>query len=335
MATDFDSEALRELCSNFNLLEYASQSMDFVQRGTNFATHCPRHIDKTPSLFINPENNLFYCFSCHVGGNILNWLIVFEKLPFTQAIEKLGELTGKNIDSLKQCSAMCFYQDLARVLNKPEVTPPIRKILNPSEIEKYRDAPPQEWVDEGISPEIMKKYQIRIDDRMNRIVYPVYDNNGNLIGFKGRTRYANYKDLGIQKYMNYQKIGTTDFFEGMKENKESILQHNEAIIFEGIKSGMKVEAWGYDYWLASETSHLNDEQILILIKLGIKDVTIAFDNDVKYTDILKNVADLKRYVNVFVVRDTGGLLGSKSEKLSPCDKGRKIWETLYSERKKV
>ena len=44
---------------------------------------------------------------------------------------------------------------------------------------------------------------------------------------------------------------------------------------------------GYDYWLASETSHLNESQILILIKLGIKNVTIAFDNDVKYTDILK------------------------------------------------
>ena len=85
---------------------------------------------------------------------------------------------------------------------------------------------------------------------------------------------------------------------------------------------MKVEAWGYDYWLASETSHLNESQILILIKLGIKNVTIAFDNDVKYTDILKNVSELRRYTNVFAVRDVKGLLGKKSEKLSPCDKGR-------------
>lgn len=335
MASDYDNEALLELCANFNLLEYASKTMEFERRGTNYATHCPRHIDKTASLFINPQNNLFYCFSCHVGGNIIDWLKAFEKLSFPEAVEKLGKLTNTDINNLKQCSAMKVFQDVARAINRKPKEAPQRIVLDPAEIEQFIDEAPEEWVAEGIRPEIMKKYGIRIDPKMNRIIYPVYDNNLNLIGFKGRTRYANYKDLGIQKYMNYQKIGTTDFFEGMKENRESILRHNEAIIFEGIKSGMKVEAWGYDYWLASETSHLNESQILILIKLGIKNVTIAFDNDVKYTDILKNVSELRRYTNVFAVRDVKGLLGKKSEKLSPCDKGREIWETLYDNRKKV
>ena len=145
--------------------------------------------------------------------------------------------------------------------------------------------------------------------------------------------------MNIKKYLNYQKIGTTNFFIGMKENYENIKRQNEVIIFEGIKSGMKVEAWGYDYWLASETSYLNDDQVLILIKLNVKNVTIAYDNDVDFTKIKKCTEKLKRFVNVYVVLDRRNkrdkLLGSSEDKLSPADKGRDVWETLYHERRKV
>ena len=135
--------------------------------------------------------------------------------------------------------------------------------------------------------------------------------------------------------MNYQKIGTIDYFVGMKENQDSIRRKDEAIIFEGIKSGMKVEAWGYDNWLASETSYLNDEQVSILIQMQIKNVVIAFDNDVPLTKIQACIGILRKFTNVYVILDTKRILGDPSEKLSPCDKGREIWEELYSQRKKV
>ena len=337
MANQYDNDTLNEMCSKIDLLEYASKSMEFEGRGDSYATHCPRHIDKTPSLIITPSKNLFHCFSCGCGGNILNWLMTFENMSFKDAVSKVANLTGTNIGKLSQCSALKFYKDVFRTQTVEYIhKSPDRVILDSSEIDKYIAETPIEWELEGIAPEIMNKYNIRIDTNANRIVYPVYDSDLNLIGFKGRTRFKNYKDMKIKKYQNYQKIGTTDFFIGMKENYENIKRKNEVIIFEGIKSGMKVEGWGYDYWLSSETGWLNDAQVLILIKLGIKDVVIAYDNDVSISKIKECTEKLRRFTNVYVVTDRKNiknrLLGSSDDKLSPCDKGKEVWETLYNEK---
>lgn len=340
MANDYDYDALQEMCSKVDLFEYASQSMDFEGRGDSYAAHCPKHIDKTPSLVITPSKNLFHCFSCGIGGNIISWLMTFEHLSFNEAVEKIGSLTGMDIKNLKQCNSLKIYKELSRIakyeINKPKVN---RVILDASEIEKFADEAPEEWIEEGINPDVMKKYNIRIDHKSNRIVYPVYDADQNLIGFKGRTRFKNYKEMKIKKYQNYQKIGTTDFFVGMKENLSCIKQKNEAIIFEGIKSGMKASAWGYNNWLASETGWLNDEQILLLIKLGIKNVVIAYDNDVTLKKIKECTEKLRKFTNVFAVIDRkmikDRLLGDPKDKLSPVDNGQEVWNTLYAERRRL
>lgn len=335
---NYDEDALDALCSKIDLLEYASESMDFEKRGSDsYAAHCPRHIDKTPSLVISPSKNLFHCFSCGCGGNLINWLMTFEHMNFESAVKKLGDLTGVDVGNFKQCSALKIYKDIERANNTPLETYVERPILDPCEIEKYDDEVPHEWVAEGIDPEVMKKYNIRIDNNANRIVYPVYDQDFNLIGFKGRTRFPNYDAMKIKKYLNYQKIGTTNFFVGMKENYENIKRQNEVIIFEGIKSVMKVESWGYDYCVASETGWLNDDQVFILIKLGIKNVVIAYDNDVPIRKILDCTVTLRRFTNVYIVMDRrysrDKLL--TEPKLAPCDKGREVWEILYREKRKL
>lgn len=340
MANDYDSEALIELCSNINLFDYANEIMEFEGRGDSFATNCPRHIDKTPSLIITPSKNLFHCFSCGVGGNILNWLMTFEGLSFDDSVNKVGKLSGVDVRNLKQCNALKIYKQIFRFSKNESVkNTEDRVILPDDEIEKYADETPFEWEEEGINPQIMKKYNIRIDNNANRIVYPVYDNNLNLIGFKGRTRYKNFKEMKIKKYQNYQKIGTTNFFVGMKENYKSIKKHDAVIIFEGIKSGMKVEDWGYDYWLSSETGWLNDEQVLILIKLGVKNVIIAYDTDVSFSKIRECTNKLRKFTNVYAVMDRRNvndrLLGDVEDKMSPCDKGKLVWEILFNEKRRV
>lgn len=340
MANDYDSEALIELCSNINLFDYANEIMEFEGRGDSFATNCPRHIDKTPSLIITPSKNLFHCFSCGVGGNILNWLMTFEGLSFDDSVNKVGKLSGVDVRNLKQCNALKIYKQIFRFSKNESVkNTEDRVILPDDEIEKYADETPFEWEEEGINPQIMKKYNIRIDNNANRIVYPVYDNNLNLIGFKGRTRYKNFKEMKIKKYQNYQKIGTTNFFVGMKENYKSIKKHDAVIIFEGIKSGMKVEDWGYDYWLSSETGWLNDEQVLILIKLGVKNVIIAYDTDVSFSKIRECTNKLRKFTNVYAVMDRRNvndrLLGDVEDKMAPCDKGKLVWEILFNEKRRV
>jgi ribosome-interacting GTPase 1 len=121
----------------------------------------------------------------------------------------------------------------------------------------------------------------------------------------------------------------------MKENIDNIKLKDEVIVFEGIKSGMKLEAWGYDNWLASETSCLNDEQVKILIEMKIKNVVIAFDNDVDIAKIKDCTKLLKKFTNVFYIYDKKKLLGKKEDKMSPVDKSKEEWEILYREKVKI
>ena len=325
-----DQDKLQELCNKVDLMEYAEKSMDFERRGSDvYATHCPRHEDKTPSLMITPSKNLFYCHSCHVGGNIINWLMTFENLKFNDAVDKTAMLAGVEIDHLKTCESLSYFKQIKRSQVQPIKFATERQILPWSYYEQFADEIPQEWVDEGIEPEILKKYEIRIDKKSNRIVYPVYDKDGNLIGAKGRTRFKNYKELQIKKYLNYTKIQTTDYFMGMKQNWDTILDSKSVILFEGLKSVMHVAAWGYNNCLSSETSDINDAQAAILISMGIRDLIIAFDKDVGLGHIRETTKLLQKYMNVYAIYDKWGLLQDKD---SPCDQGRDTWELLYDRR---
>lgn len=336
--SEIDREKLRELEDKVDLLEYAQTSFDFRKGGDDaYFCHCPLHVDKTPSLKISRNRNVFHCFSCGKGGGLLSWLMTIEKLSFNDAVEKVCKLAGGDIKNLKVSSALKFYQDIKRSTDETTVISNQieREILPVSAIEKFSTDLPQEWIDEGISPEAMRKYQVRIDYDSNRIVYPVWDNQDRLIGFKGRTRFENYKSLKIQKYMNYTKLGVVDYFGGMKENRQNIAAKGEAIIFEGVKSGYKAYSWGVDNWLSSETSALNKQQVVVLLQAGIKNVVIAWDNDVSWEKIVEKTKTLRNFANVYAIRDTKGLLGKKEDKMSPVDKGREVWEQLYAERKRI
>ena len=336
--SEIDREKLRELEDKVDLLEYAQTSFDFRKGGDDaYFCHCPLHVDKTPSLKISKNRNVFHCFSCGKGGGLLSWLMNIEGLSFNDAVDKICRLAGEDVKNLKVSSAMKFYQDIKRSTDAALIVPNQieRKILPVSAIEKFSSDLPQEWIEEGISPEAMKKYQVRIDYDSNRIVYPVWDNQDRLIGFKGRTRFKDYKALKIQKYMNYTKLGTVDYFGGMKENRRNIEARGEAIIFEGVKSGYKAYSWGVDNWLSSETSALNKQQVIVLLQAGIKNVVIAWDNDVSWDKIVEKTKTLRNFANVYAIRDTNGLLGKKEDKMSPVDKGREVWERLYAERKRI
>lgn len=322
-----DQEQLEELCSKFDLLEYVEQDHEMIQQGDKYFTNCTLHVDDTPSLAIYPESNSYYCFSCKQGGNAINYLRTYEGLSFDEAVAKIAGSTGV---TLKQKSESVILLEKLRRQSMCKDEKIEREVLESDYYTtSFADEIPNEWLEEGISAEAMKLYEIRVDHKSNRIVYPVYDSNYNLIGVKGRTRFENYKTLGLAKYMNYKKIGSLDYFTGMKQAEEYIRKSGEIIIFEGLKSCMK--AWDYGYYntVAAETSALSAPQIKLLIKMRIKNVVIAFDSDQKQ---IHGIDKLRSMTNVYVVRDYRHLLG---EKMSPVDAGKEVWEKLYSERRKA
>jgi len=162
-------------------------------------------------------------------------------------------------------------------------------------------------------------------------VYPVYDADGNFIGVKGRTRVRAYKELGLSKYMNYQKIGTIDYLQGWVEAKEEIKKSKSVIIFEGIKSCIKAYGWGVKNTAASETSALSEGQLKFLIKNGLSEVIIAWDSDQKTQDIIRDtkIQMLRKFTSVSIISDRYKLLGDKD---APVDKGEEVFRKLLKER---
>ena len=182
---------------------------------------------------------------------------------------------------------------------------------------------------------MFERYEIKLDNKKNRIIYPVYSNDSQLINIKGRTLYDDYKTLKIPKYINYFKVGCMDYLQGLHLTREAIRQKNEVIIFEGIKSCMKAEGYGYHNVVSAETCRLTKEQIKLLISLKCN-VVIAFDKDKSLSDFYdKGVKMLSRFTNVSYINDVGNLLGEPDEKNAPVDKGKEVWEQLYNNAKAV
>ena len=330
----YSQDALNEMASKVDLLSYMERTVDFTKHSGN--THyclCPFHDEDTPSLAVNEDEQFWHCFGCGASGNIYTWIQRTEHLTFDQTVQKVAQLTNSDINEYVESESLNFFKTLSK-LKKTDKEVPSRVPLDMDKdyIQRFKDEVPQEWIDEGISPETMKKYEIRIDPMSNRIVYPVKDNDDNLIGVKGRTRFKNFKELKIMKYMNYHRLGILDFYQCMQQARDSINNSGEIIIVEGIKSVMKLDQWGFHNTVSAETSKLNEYQIELLIRMKVRDVVIAFDKDVQMKKIRDCTELLKRFTNVYVVYDKWGLLQDKD---SPCDRGKEVWQTLYDRRMRL
>ena len=326
---------LKEITDNVDLLGYVGQQIDLEKKGSDYFGHCSLHTDRTPSFSITPDKNTFYCFGCGRGGTIIGYLMEYEGLRFDEAVEKAARLA--NVDMSKMCkSETILYLKKLKSWSKKPMEPFPHRIIPYSEYEKYKVGRVQEWLDEGIEQSVLKLFDVRIDESQNRIVYPVKDQNGNLINVKARTRYKNYKELRIPKYINYYPIGVMDYLQSLDLTMRDIQLAKEVVIFESVKSVMKAYGWGYKNCVSAEKHTLTAEQIVLLAKLRAN-VVFAYDSDISYSqkDVKANIDRLKSITNVYVINDINKLLGGSSAKNAPVDCGREVWEELYNNKKKV
>lgn len=333
---EYDDEMLQEINRNADLLAYAQMSLDFEQRGNDYFAHCPLHEDNTPSLSINPNANSYYCFSCGRSGGMIGFLMDFEGMSFDDAVEKAANLASIDISKMCQSKTISFLKKWKTILYPTKSEEFEHEILQKKTFTKFQKEKVTEWLDEGISQEMIDLFDIRIDNYGNRIVYPVYDLDGNLINIKGRTRYTNYKELKLSKYMNYYKVGVMDYLQCLEKTLPYVKERNEIIIFESIKSVMKAYQWGYKNCASAEKHTLTPEQIELLIKLKVN-IVFAYDSDVDYWqgEVRDNIDKLRRVTNVYIIEDREKLLGGKESKNSPADCGKDIWEELYTTKRKV
>ena len=332
MRKSYDQGALNRIKESISLEDYISQYVDLKPRQGNLFGLCPFHNEDTPSFAVNPKEGYYHCFGCNCGGNIFTFMMKKEGLSFAEAVEKASRLAGVEIDTFEKSETL----DVMRQINKKiSYSDGEHKVIDKRIYNAYADYIDESWVNEGIKPEMFGRYEIKLDNKKNRIIYPVYSNDNQLINIKGRTLYEDYKTLKIPKYINYFKVGCMDYLQGLHLTREAIRQKNEVIVFEGIKSCMKAEGYGYHNVVSAETCRLTKEQIKLLISLKCN-VVIAFDKDKSLSDFYdKGVKMLSRFTNVYYINDVGNLLGTPDEKNAPVDKGREVWEQLYNNMKAV
>lgn len=331
---EYDEDFLEEISSQVDLVEYISQEIELKRKGKEYFGRCSRHLDKTPSFSVTPSKNVFYCFSCGRGGSIIQYLQEYEGLSFDQAVEKTCLLTHTDVSNMCYSPTVKLLKKLRKM--KQRVKDNEHVIIDESEYQKYDKNPIEEWLNEGIRQKEIDLFDIRIDKRSNRIVYPVRDLQGRMINIKGRTRFQDFKSMKLMKYMNYFPVGTMDYLQGLDITLPYVKQNNEIILFESIKSVMKCFGWGYRHCASVEKHSVTDEQIRLLIRLRVN-LVFAYDNDVSYRtkDITESFDKLKRFTNVFVIEDNEKLLGDAETKNSPADLGLQTFEKLYKNKRRV
>lgn len=260
-----------------------------------------------------------YILNCNFE-NALRWLCGILDIEFN----------GEFIE-IKQHPTIKVIDDVKRRSIKEEVV--VHDILNPSFMNMFTKSYVEEWVDEGITEEIQDKYNIHIDEKDMRYIIPIYDEFGNLITCKGRTYMPNYDQLGIPKYFYYKRLGQgkNNILYGLNFNKKNILKTNEIILFEGEKSVMKADLYGYNWAVSVGKNGISPGLVRKILSLHC-DVVIAFDKDVMKNKVIKEARKLTMFTNVSIIIDYDNLLDLKD---SPVDKGSNVWEVLYTNRQRV
>ncbi len=90
----FDDNKIEEIKSRVDIVELASEYLTLKKAGRNFIGLCPFHQEKTPSFTVNREKQIFYCFGCGEGGNVITFLMKIANKTFPEAIKDLAEKTG-------------------------------------------------------------------------------------------------------------------------------------------------------------------------------------------------------------------------------------------------
>lgn len=327
-----------EILERTDILDVISRYVDLEQRGSEWWGISPfsNPPENTPSFSVRPDTGKWYDFSSGNGGTAITFLEKFHNISKHQAINMLKEIIGveksgqyceKYHEKLPICHILQQYK--TKIKDKRAIS---FTVLPDNYMDRYekRSDKLEIWRKEGITDEAMQFFDVRYDGFSNCLVYPIRNQDGQIVNIGGRTLDPQYKEKKLRKYTYFKPWGgAMAVIYGLYENRESIQSCHEVILFEGMKSVMLARGFGFKNCGAILTSHLNPSQMKMLARLGVR-VVFALDKEV---DIRadRNIAMLRRFVNVEYIYDFRGVLGAKD---APVDKGADIFRTLYINRYK-
>ncbi len=292
-----------------NIVDVIQNYLPIEKKGKNYFAICPFHDDHNPSLSISPEKQIYTCFVCGASGNVFNFVMNYENISFSSAVLKVANLAGINID-IKQDNkeqirdtkydsyykifdiANKYYQNnlnskygtkALEYLKKRNITKDIIKefeiglSLNDNLISKLLSS-------KGYNLNSLEelglcgiKDKFLYDIFRNRIMFPLKDSLGNVVGFSGRI----YNGENDSKYINSKesvvfKKGKTlyNYKNALKEAKEQ----KQIIIVEGFMDVIRLYTIGIKNVVATMGTAITKDHVSLIMKLS-KNVVLLFDGD--------------------------------------------------------
>ncbi|MBQ9853803.1 MAG: DNA primase [Bacilli bacterium] len=296
------NEMINEIRNKLDIVDIVSNYVPLTQRGKNYFGVCPFHDDHSPSMSVSQEKQIYTCFSCGATGNVFTFVSEYEHINFYDAVRMLGNKVGFNLESKSSTKnkgkdesiqiydlACKFYQNnLTTSMGKNATEYLLDRKIDKDSIKKFRiglSASKVSLTDyllsKNYSLNMLTKLGISSENGtdlfVNRIMFPLYDLQGNVVAFSGRI----YNTKDSSKYINTKE---TDLFK--KGNllynyhlARDVLKKNESIIvMEGFMDVIRASTIGINNCVATMGTAFTKQHAMILKKAS-NNIILMFDGD--------------------------------------------------------
>lgn len=306
----FPEAFLDELIARNPIEDVVSQYVNLKRSGSNLFGLCPFHGEKTPSFSVSPDKGIYYCFGCHKGGSVINFEMEIEGLSYPDAVRALAKRAGLEVPEDEQYQSRYRQQERLWALHKEaarffhsRLYAPIganalqyatgrgmpKSILTKFGIgyapdswtdlvdylrsKNYTD---QELRDSGLVTVSQKNGNL-LDRFRDRLMFPIIDVRGNVIGFGGRI--MNNADKSAAKYLNspetliFNKRKNLFALNLAKKSKLGYL-----ILVEGYMDAIALHQYGFDCAVASLGTALTEDGANLLSRYT-EQVVLIYDGD--------------------------------------------------------
>ena len=301
-----DNEKLNEIRNSLNIVDVISGYIPLSMKGKNYFGVCPFHDDHSPSMSVSKEIQIYTCFSCGATGNVFKFIEDYENISFMEAVKKCADMAGISLD-ISGYKTTNKYQDLYDIYELSQKF--YQNNINTELGKKAREYLKSRNIDEEIIKEFgiglslnekdsltkllkSKKYSDDLlirsglvnennyelnDVYRNRIMFPMCDLNGKIIGYNGRV----YNGEKENKYINSKE---TDIFKKREllynyhRAKEACRVDKYVILMEGPMDVIRASTVGIKNCVAALGTAFGKEQAMLVRKLSTN-VILCFDGD--------------------------------------------------------
>ena len=289
--------------SKVDIVDVIGERIPLVARGKNFFGVCPFHDDSNPSMCVSREKQIYTCFSCHATGNVYTFLMNYEHIDFKEALKYLGDKVGVDTGSIRiqkkntkfdkfydayNLSLKYFQNNLNSGVGKQAKEYLAKRQIDERIIKEFEIGLSLETRDDLTKLLTKKDYDLITLNRIglssddhdiynDRIMFPLYDVNGRVVGFSGRI----YKENGQNKYLNTKETNIFKKGEMLYHYhiaREECREKKFVIVMEGFMDVIRASTIGIKNTVALMGTALTKEQIALLKRLS-PNIILCLDGD--------------------------------------------------------